>query len=131
MLVGLTPAMSLLMGRLGPDEGNFIYTAYISLGPLLGEKGGITKLEQQLNADLENSNTKSTTEHHQSTMYLAGFSQKFNFMVDLEKNEIRTGGEKFLGFAEEEFEGYARLAKKTLPTDRDVLSRSRKEIQIH
>ncbi|GBM89547.1 Retrovirus-related Pol polyprotein from transposon 297 [Araneus ventricosus] len=41
---------------------------------------------RQLNANLENSNTIST--------FGLDFLQNFNFMVDLEKNEIRTGGEE-------------------------------------
>ncbi|GBO08841.1 hypothetical protein AVEN_206057-1 [Araneus ventricosus] len=78
-------------------KGNFIYTApNISLKTATGEKAGI---HGKLDAAIECGSRK-----FQHKIYVADitdpcilgldFLQKFNFMVDLEKNEIRTGGEE-------------------------------------
>ncbi|GBN34188.1 Retrovirus-related Pol polyprotein from transposon 297, partial [Araneus ventricosus] len=78
-------------------KGNFIYTApNISLKTATGEKA---EIHGKLDAAIECGSRK-----FQHKIYVADitdpcilgldFLQKFNFMVDLEKNEIRTGGEK-------------------------------------
>ncbi|GBN95947.1 Retrovirus-related Pol polyprotein from transposon 297 [Araneus ventricosus] len=78
-------------------KGNFIYTApNISLKTATGEKA---EIHGKLDAAIECGSRK-----FQHKIYVADitdpcilgldFLQKFNFMVDLEKNEIRTGGEE-------------------------------------
>ncbi|GBN45947.1 Retrovirus-related Pol polyprotein from transposon 297 [Araneus ventricosus] len=78
-------------------KGNFIYTApNISLKTATGEKA---EIHGKLDATIECGSRK-----FQHKIYVADitdpcilgldFLQKFNFMVDLEKNEIRTGGEE-------------------------------------
>ncbi|GBO35515.1 Retrovirus-related Pol polyprotein from transposon 17.6, partial [Araneus ventricosus] len=78
-------------------KGNFIYTApNISLKTVTGEKA---EIHGKLDAAIECGSRK-----FQHKIYVADitdpcilgldFLQKFNFMVDLEKNEIRTGGEE-------------------------------------
>ncbi|GBM50226.1 hypothetical protein AVEN_82178-1 [Araneus ventricosus] len=78
-------------------KGNFIYTApNISLKTATGEKA---EIHRKLDAAIECGSRK-----FQHKIYVADitdpcilgldFLQKFNFMVDLEKNEIRTGGEE-------------------------------------
>ncbi|GBN83301.1 Retrovirus-related Pol polyprotein from transposon 297, partial [Araneus ventricosus] len=78
-------------------KGNFIYTApNISLKTATGEK---VEIHEKLGAAIECGSRK-----FQHKIYVADitdpcilgldFLQKFNFMVDLEKNEIRTGGEE-------------------------------------
>ncbi|GBN34522.1 hypothetical protein AVEN_197342-1, partial [Araneus ventricosus] len=78
-------------------KGNFIYTApNISLKTASGEK---PEIHGKLDAAIECGSRK-----FQHKIYVADitdpcilgldFLQKFNFMVDLEKNEIRTGGEE-------------------------------------
>ncbi|GBN25970.1 Retrovirus-related Pol polyprotein from transposon 17.6, partial [Araneus ventricosus] len=78
-------------------KGNFIYTApNISLKTATGEKA---EIHGKLDAAIECGSRK-----FQHKIYVADitdpcilgldFQKKFNFMVDLEKNEIRTGGEE-------------------------------------
>ncbi|GBN37554.1 Retrovirus-related Pol polyprotein from transposon 297 [Araneus ventricosus] len=78
-------------------KGNFIYTApNISLKTATGEKA---EIHGKLDAAIECGSRK-----FQHKIYVADitdpcilgldFLQKFNFMVDMEKNEIRTGGEE-------------------------------------
>ncbi|GBL81630.1 hypothetical protein AVEN_93424-1 [Araneus ventricosus] len=78
-------------------KGNFIYTApNISLKTATGEKA---EIHGKLDAAIECGSRKL-----QHKIYVADitdpcilgldFLQKFNFMVDLERNEIRTGGEE-------------------------------------
>ncbi|GBM27783.1 Retrovirus-related Pol polyprotein from transposon 297 [Araneus ventricosus] len=78
-------------------KGNFVYTApNISLKTATGEKA---EIHGKLDAAIECGSRK-----FQHKIYVADitdpcilgldFLQKFNFMVDLEKNEIRTGGEE-------------------------------------
>ncbi|GBN36312.1 Retrovirus-related Pol polyprotein from transposon 412, partial [Araneus ventricosus] len=78
-------------------KGKFIYTApNISLKTATGEKA---EIHGKLDAAIECGSRK-----FQHKIYVADitdpcilgldFLQKFNFMVDLEKNEIRTGGEE-------------------------------------
>ncbi|GBL91849.1 hypothetical protein AVEN_172770-1 [Araneus ventricosus] len=53
----------------------------------------------QSNVDPENSNIEYVAEITDSCILGLDFLQKFTFTVDLEKNEIRTGGEKMSLFS--------------------------------
>ncbi|GBN25236.1 Retrovirus-related Pol polyprotein from transposon 297 [Araneus ventricosus] len=78
-------------------KGNFIYTApNISLKTATGEKA---EIHGKLDAAIQCGSRKFQHKIYVADItdpYILGldFLQKFNFMVDLEKNEIRTGGEE-------------------------------------
>ncbi|GBO02629.1 hypothetical protein AVEN_37972-1 [Araneus ventricosus] len=83
-------------------KGNFIYTApNISLKTATGEKA---EIHGKLDAEIECGSRKFQHKIYVADItdpYILGldFLQKFNFMVDLEKNEIRTGGEEITMFS--------------------------------
>ncbi|GBN95127.1 hypothetical protein AVEN_247752-1 [Araneus ventricosus] len=102
MLVDTGANVTLLRTDLAQKlKEQLIYTGHISLKTATGEK---TEVRGKLDASIECGSRKF---HHR--IYVADvtdpcilgldFLKKFNFTVDLEKNEIRTGGEEILLFS--------------------------------
>ncbi|GBN58505.1 hypothetical protein AVEN_16858-1 [Araneus ventricosus] len=111
MLVDTSATITLLRTDLAQKlKEQLIYTApNISLKTETGEK---TEIRGKLDASIECGSRKF---HHR--IYVAvitypcilglNFLQKFNFTVDLEKNEIRTGGEEIPLFSEDSLAAFS------------------------
>ncbi|GBM50990.1 hypothetical protein AVEN_199761-1 [Araneus ventricosus] len=118
MLVDTGAIVNLVRTDLAQNlKGNFTYTApNISLKTATGEKA---EIHGKMDAAIECGSRK-----FQHKIYVADitdpcilgldFLQKFNFMVDLEKNEIPTGGEEIPLFtaSAEDSKLYSVLAKE-------------------